>query len=261
MKQIIGFMVLLVLLLAGCDPAMTESGTTKLTISAASSMSESLMEVKEEYEAENPHIEIYYNFGGTGSLRRQIEQGAPVDLFFIASRRDYQTMIDDGLLSVTDSLFGNRMVAIQRAESSYQSLEAFFQSPGRIAIATPGAAPAGTYAKQALETLGAWDRLSSTDRFVYAKDARHVGHLVKKGAVEAGIIYQSDAVTMEKIQVIETMDASLHKTIEYYIGIVTGAEAEAAQDFYEFVFEEEIMKIFEKYGFVIANESGKMGEQ
>lgn len=254
-------MVLLVLFLAGCDPAMTESDTTKLTISAASSMSESLMEVKEKYEAENPHIEIYFNFGGTGSLRRQIEQGAPVDLFFIASRRDYQSMIDDGLLSVTDFLFGNRMVAIQRAESSYQSLEALFQSTGRIAIATPGAAPAGTYAKQAFETLGAWDRLFSKDRFVYAKDARHVGHLVKKGAVEAGVIYQSDSVTMENIEVIEMIDATLHQTIEYYIGIVADSETEAAQDFYEFVFEEEIMKIFEKYGFVLANESGKLGEQ
>lgn len=219
------------------------------------------MEVKEKYEAVNPQVEIYYNFGGTGSLRRQIEQGAPVDLFFIASQQDYHSMTDDNLLSVANSLFGNRLVAIQREESSYQSLEEFFQSAGRIAIATPGAAPAGTYAKQALETLEVWDRLASADRFVYAKDARHVGYLVEGGAVDAGIIYQSDSTTMANIQVIEMIDDSMHQPIEYYVGVVKDFDTEAAQDFYEFIFEEEIMKIFEKYGFGLNNESGKLGEQ
>lgn len=239
------FILLLPLFLAACS---TSESTEKIqiTVSAASSLADSLFELKEELEGEMPQVEILYNFGGSGSLRRQIEYGAPIDLFLSASKKDYEQLLDAGIIKTGSLLVHNELVWIIRTDNVGHA------SPpqGRIAIGTPKAVPAGTYAKEALENMGLWESLH--DQVVYAKDARHVVTLVQQGTIDAGIVYRSDAQQRKGLTMIP-IDSRLYSEIEYFIGIVAGEndmkKQRAVEEVYRFLLSEEAMNVYKNHGF------------
>ncbi|WP_100011465.1 molybdate ABC transporter substrate-binding protein [Lentibacillus sediminis] len=250
--------VLLIFTFAGCGLfSSTGSGqeTTKLTVSAASSMMDSLMALKEQFEAEHPSIEIIYNFGGSGSLRRQIEQGAPIGFFFSASKRHYEALQAQGHIQKGTAIFENKLVAARHAESADISWEEFLQSDGKLALGTPGAVPGGTYAREAMQNMSDWATLEG--RIVFAKDASHVLTLVREGAVTAGIVYASDLHGTKQIAVLQEIDPSHHTPIEYFAAVIdrgdgqTEKQRQAALKFYHFVQQESSMELFQQFGFGI----------
>lgn len=259
-KSLVLWVVGLIILSLGLSSFfMQQNEKIKLTVSAASSMSSSLKEIKMRFEAEHPEIEIYYNFGGTGTLRRQLEQGAPSDVFLAASKRDFDALSDQGHFLQSKPLLQNRLVLVGLdREGDAFTTESVLQSDGRLAIGTPGAVPAGTYAKQALERLGSWEALTDQGRFVYAKDARHVVQLVEQGMVDYGVVYQSDTLNVNVPLHIIELDADLHQPIYYFVGQVT--ERRASQQFYDFLLESETTDLLQEYGFQSVPADRKQGD-
>lgn len=251
-KQLTFFSLVFLLFITGCGQSSNaENEEIELTISAAASMTDSLTEIKKVFEEENPQVSITYNFGGSGTLRKQIEQGAPIDLFFSASKKDYLLLDDTGLVKDGSAIVENKLVLIKPEEEKIMHLEEFLQSDGKIAIGTPVAVPAGTYSRQALQKMGVWEQLQ--DRIVFTKDVRQVLTVVKEGAVNLGLVYGTDIFEETNIKVVDEIDPNLHSPIEYFVATIENDRDEekeqAVKSFYAYVQGEDSRSIFEKYGF------------
>lgn len=257
MKKILVYsFILLVVILTGCKATGEASdGKVELTVSAAASMTDSLLEIKENFESVYPYVKINYNFGGSGTLRKQIEQGAGIDLFFSASEKDFQLLEEKGLVEQGDILFQNELVVIQPVDGEYGSFAEFVEGDGKLAIGTPEAVPAGTYAYQALDALEALDDLEN--RIVYTKDVRQVLTFVQENSVDMGIVYASDVIGEKDIKVLEKIRSEPYDPINYYLAVIEGKSKhsgeweEAIDDFYQFVMSDEGMDIFKEYGFIV----------
>ncbi|MBB6454041.1 molybdate transport system substrate-binding protein [Salirhabdus euzebyi] len=257
-KYVSAWLLITIIFLSGCK---SESETTNLTVSAASSMAESLQELKKQFEAEHPSIKITYNFGGTGTLRKQVEQGAPVDLFFMASETDYYTLKEKGFIEKGQAILSNRLVFIQDEDKEWNSFEQFLNTNEKLAIGTPEAVPAGTYSMKALQQLGSWDELQKRGRLMYAKDVQHVLTLVEEGAIPAGIVYYTDIQKAHNIKLVEKLDEGLYGSIDYFLAITSTNKAtkHAADIFYQYVLQH--LKLFESYQFQMNNELEKMVDE
>lgn len=255
-KMIVMLILLFLLVLFGCSNDTDSKETTELTISGAASMTDSLLEVKEVFEKDHPTIKISYNFGGSGALRKQIEQGAPIDLFFSASKTDYDKLVEQDMVQDGTAIFQNELVLIKSNQTNLNSIDDLMQQGGSIAVGTPDAVPAGTYAKEVLDNIGVWEELQDRQMLVFTKDVSQVVTLVSQGAVDVGIVYASDVIARDDITVIDRFDPGLHATIEYYAAIIASGEQkaevkQAREAFYQYVLENEAKYIFRKYGFLI----------
>lgn len=253
--------LLVVFVLTGCagqaqeTPPAAEGPTdeaVEINISAAASLTEALTEIQTEYTKENNAI-LQFNFGGSGALQKQIEEGAPCDLFISASKANMDTLEEAGLIEADSrkDLLGNTLTLIVSAEKAdvikgYETLAA----AESIAIGTPESVPAGKYAKQALESLGIWDQIQ--DKIVFAKDVRQVLEYVDTGNVDCGLVYQTDALMMETGAIAAELPENSHDPIVYPAALISdSAQGEAAAGFYEFLQGEHAMNVFKKYGFKV----------
>lgn len=252
MRKLSWIIVLFGILTVGCSYSESNN-EIELTVSAASSLTDSLMELKDAFEKENPQVEITYNFGGTGTLRKQIEEGAPVDLFLSASEKDYERLVDEGFVKEGAAILGNSLIVIKSKSGDTQSLQSFNNHQGgAIAIGTPETVPVGAYAKQALEKMGYWEGLE--EQIVLTKDVKQVLTLVSEEAAEIGIVYSSDLKRSNEVVLLEKINSEFHSPITYYIANMEDQnvgidKTNAKQNFFEFIQEEEAKEIFEKYGF------------
>ncbi|WP_192913055.1 molybdate ABC transporter substrate-binding protein [Bacillus mesophilum] len=226
-----------------------EQAETELTVSAAASLQNVLNEIKTDFENDHTNITLTFNFGGSGSLQQQISQGAPADLFFSAAEDKFQTLVDEGLIGEGKNLLGNDLVLIASKGvtskvSSFEDLSAF----ETLSIGTPESVPAGKYAKEALSNLNIWENV--TDKIVYAKDVRQVLTYVETGNVDAGIVYNTDALVSENVEIIDSAPKGTHEDIIYPVGILKESDhQEEAKLFYDYLQSEKAMAIFKKYGF------------
>lgn len=253
MKGKIFILAFIVILLSGCVPkADSDETKTELTISAASSMTESLLKIKERFENKYPSITITYNFGGSGTLRKQIEQGAPSDLFFSASKKDFDLLKDEGMIQKGEAILKNRLVIVVPKKSNVKIFKEMFEKNQKIAIGTPEAVPAGTYAEEALINMGVWEQLK--DHLVFTKDVHQVLTFVENGATNAGIVYISDTVDSDQVKILEKINPKYHSPIDYYMGIIkhNGENYHTKELFYQFVNNKQSREIFKRHGFVIS---------
>ncbi|OZB96637.1 molybdate ABC transporter substrate-binding protein [Paenibacillus sp. XY044] len=265
----------LVLMLAGCgsnsgsstDTKSADSGqvaeTSKdetaqqveLTVSAAASMTDALQEIQKAYEVEHANVKLNFNFGASGALQQQIEQGAPADLFLSAAVKNMKALEDKQLIDSAHEkdLLANELVAVVNAKepaqvSGMEDLKG--DSLKKIAIGIPESVPAGNYAKEALTNAKLWDTLQS--KLVQAKDVRQVLQYVETGNADAGFVYKTDALTSDQVKVAFTVDQAAYTPVVYPIGIIKATKhSQEAVDFYEYLQTDAAMDIFKKYGFSV----------
>ena len=223
-----------------------------LTISAAASLKDAMDEIQATYEEEHPEVTLKFNFGASGSLQQQISQGAPVDLFFSAAEDKFDLLVADGMIAEEDGidLLGNELVlVVSKENSSVQSFEDLAKADvKKISIGTPETVPAGKYAKESLEKMDIWQDAES--KIVFAKDVRQVLSYVETGNVDAGIVYKTDALVSDKIEIVASADPKTHTPIIYPVGIIKDSKHyDAAKEFYEYIQTEKALKVFEEYGF------------
>ncbi|BFH13653.1 molybdate ABC transporter substrate-binding protein [Paenibacillus melissococcoides] len=263
-------LALLMLVSAACAPgAASESdkastgmaaGDAKkeqaeLTVSAAVSLTDALSEIQTLYESTHAGVRLHFNFGGSGALQKQLEQGAPADLFFSAAVSPMEQLVRKQIVNANDqiSLLTNELAVIVPSDSKtvVQSGAGLLQDGLRtVAIGIPESVPAGSYAKEALTNAGLWDRLQP--KLVQAKDVRQVLQYVATGNADAGMVYKTDAMTTTDVKIAYIIDPSTHTPIEYPLGMVAATKhREEAERFYRYLQTEEALNIFEKYGFSI----------
>jgi molybdate transport system substrate-binding protein len=251
--------VVMAVIMSGCGAGDSKSSQpTELIVSAAASLTDSLNEIQAVYEKEHGDIKLVYNFGSSGALQQQIEQGAPSDLFLSAGKKQMKALVDKQLVdeSLQTGLVLNELVLVvstdmQAEVSSVSDLtKAEF---GKLAIGEPESVPAGGYAKESLTYYKIWDQLQP--KIVYAKDVRQVLTYVETGNADAGFVYKTDAMTSKKVKVASVIDPSSHKSIEYPVGIVNATKhLQEAQQFYSFLQSAKARDIFVKYGFSLPKE-------
>jgi molybdate transport system substrate-binding protein len=228
--------------------------SAEILVSAAASLTDALTEIGSEYQTQ-ARWKVSFNFGSSSTLARQIEEGAPVDIFFSA---DLETM--DGLAKAgrleprtRQNLLSNQLVLVVPVDSrlAIESAKDLLK-PGvkRIAVAEPASVPAGIYSRKYLEGEGLWQRLK--DKVVPVLDVRATLSSVASGNVEAGFVYRTDAAISKKVKIAYAVPIVNAPRIIYPIAILRGSRnKESAGNFMRFVLSPEARKTFKKYGFVV----------
>ena len=222
---------------------------------AAASTAHVIDELIGQFEA-GPDDSVVASYAGTSALARQIESGAPADIFLAANAAwmdhvEAQDLIEPGSRQV---LAGNRLVFVTGASdmapfepSSALDLSALLKG-GRLAIGNPDHVPAGIYARQALEALGLWPGVRS--QLAPAADVRAALALVARGEAPLGIVYATDATRTEGVHVVGTIPASLHEPIVYPVALIAGHASALATRFFEYLAGPEGGAAFARAGFV-----------
>ncbi|QKY70816.1 molybdate ABC transporter substrate-binding protein [Lentibacillus sp. CBA3610] len=252
MRRIIAFMIISILFLTGCT-SQEDSGETVLLVAAASSLSDTLSELKQEFESEHPDTTLELNYGASGKLSQQISQGAPVDVFLSADQEWMDQLADEDVIAAdtrTDFI-QNRLVVISTQNTSF-SINELDDLPtlntDQITIGDPESVPAGKYAEQALRNLNIWEE--AKEKFVYTGSAQQTLTYVESGNTEVGIVYASDLERSGLVSELLTIDDNLHDPIEYPAAVIKSSQAtEKANAFIQFLQTDDAQAIFEKYGF------------
>ena len=244
--------LILILVLIGCsESSKKEAVAVTLTISAASSLQDVLEAITVKFHNKYPNMGIRYNFGASGSLVTQIEQGAPVDLFLSASNEKFKELVVKELVQENATFISNELVmitALDKVKHLSSVKELNDNRIEKISIGTPSIVPAGDYAKQALDYFNLWNEIEN--KMVFAKDVRQVLTYVETKNVDAGFVYKTDAIHSTKVKIVETIDDESHHPITYPVGIIKDTKNYIeAKKFYEFIQSEEVKDIWIKYGF------------
>ena len=247
--------VLSVSLLSSCASSndIGDKTPTTLNISAAASLTEPLNDIKDLYIKNNNNIDIVYNFGGSGSLQQQIEQGAEVDIFFSAAPKQIEALkAKDLLLSDTiTNLLENEIVLI--APINGVNITTFEEiknsSIHKVALGETSSVPVGQYSLELLTKLNILDSIN--EKIVYAKDVKSVLTWVEEESAEVGIVYATDAKSSSKVKVLAIAPEGSHSKIIYPVAITKDSKnIDSSKDFLEFLNSKEAKDIFTKYGFI-----------
>jgi molybdate transport system substrate-binding protein len=240
------------------DAAANETGEeavpgAELNISAAASLTDALEEIYAAYGNESNDV-INFNFAASGTLQKQILEGAPCDMFISASKGHMDGLADEDLI-VSESrkdLLGNALVLIVASEKAgLVNIDTLTgEDTQSIAIGEPDSVPAGNYAKQTLEFYEVWDEVQP--KIIFAKDVREVLEYVDTGNADCGFVYRSDATGMTTGVIAASLTEDSHSPIVYPAALIAGSENEAAaQAFYDYLQTDYAKSVFEKYGFTV----------
>ena len=225
-----------------------------LTISAAISLKNAFDEIGKIFESQHNGTKIQFNYGASGDLKKQVEAGAPVDVFASASSQEMDELLAQNLL-LKDTVvqFARNSVVLIQPKRSALALQTFSdlqeESVKKIALGNPQTVPAGRYAKEALEYFKLFDVLK--DKFVFAENVRQVLDYVARGEVDAGMVYPTDAQVMaEKVTMVIAAPEESHKPVIYPMAVIKGTKCEsAARAFVRFVSTDAAQQILRKCGF------------
>jgi molybdate transport system substrate-binding protein len=235
-----------------------QTAKADLTISAAISLKDALDEVKQMYTTANPGVTISANYGASGTLQIQIEQGAPVDIFFSAAPKQMDALDSKGLLleGTRKDLLRNEVVLIVPKDSSLGITS--FQDLTRadvkqVALGEPTVVPAGQYAKEVLTHMGIYDAVNA--KAVLGKDVRQVLTYVETGNVDAGIAYATDALSSSKVKVVAQAPADSHAPVIYPVAVIKASKnPAAARALVAFLAGAQARAVFQEYGFTPATQ-------
>lgn len=248
--RILAALVLLIL----CSAALQAQSRVTLTISAAASLKEGIAEVESAYKQSHPNLDFINNFGSSGTLATQIDQGAPADVFISAADKPMDDLQAKGLIlaGTRRNLLRNTLVLIAPIGSRLRDFQGLADGSIKlIALGDPASVPAGLYGQQTLSALHLLDRINS--KIVMGKDVRQVLTYVETGNADAGLVYSTDASASGKVLVVATAPESSHQPIIYPAAVVRGSRnQDAAQKFVDSLAGPEARAIFVRRGFTIA---------
>lgn len=229
----------------------------EILVFAAASLTDVLEELGREF-TDNEGIKVSLNFGGSTELAQQIVRGAPADAFIAAGLRPMEMLEERGLLEADTrvDLLTNELVVVGRPDAAHdKGIDAVDDLPGadaRVAIAVPELAPAGWYAREALQNLGLWRQLEP--RLVFALNVRFALGYVESGNADAGIVYRTDTRVSKGLQVLASIPEESHSPIVYPADAIRSSNhLEAAQKFLVFLHGDDARRAFREHGFVPRN--------
>jgi molybdate transport system substrate-binding protein len=228
--------------------------TKEITISAAISLKNAFEEIGNLFESQNTGAKVVFNFGASGDLVRQIEGGAPVDVFASAAQKDMDQIDTKGLIDGATRLnfVKNTVVLIQSASSTLEikGFEDLLKPEVKmISIGNPQTVPAGKYAQEVFTHFKVWEGISK--KLVLAENVRQVLDYVTKNEVDAGVVYATDAaVQAGKIKIVATAPTGSHKPVVYPVAMVKSSNNKPlAKAFITMLTSDAGMNILKKFGF------------
>jgi molybdate transport system substrate-binding protein len=233
----------------------TSISAAELTVYAAASLTDALKEIAAAYEKQSGD-RLQFNFGASSMLARQIEEGAPADLFFSADEAKMDALEKKDLLlpGTRRSLLSNLLVLVVPTDASVAPKSAAdLVKPEfkKIALAEPQTVPAGIYAREYLQKLGLWDAVK--EKVVPTENVRAALAAVESGNVEVGIVYKTDSLISKKVKVAVEVPAAEGPKISYPITVLKSSkQPERAKKFAEYLAGPTPRSVFEKFGFTFA---------
>lgn len=221
----------------------------EIVVSAAASLKNCLEEILPEYEKLSGD-KVLLNLGGSGTLRTQIENGVPVDLFISADQKNVKILVDKNIVKKENSydFLSNSLILVKSpySKSSVNSVEGLKNSDVYLVIGNPDTAPVGNYTLTALKNLEILDKLNK-EKLVYAKDVSAVLQYVEMGEADFGVIYNSDRNRMKNPIVVEEFPENSYDKVIYSVAILNNSDD--VKKLFEFLRENK--EVFKKYGFVV----------
>ncbi|MEC9403126.1 MAG: molybdate ABC transporter substrate-binding protein [Pseudomonadota bacterium] len=242
--------------LAGLAAQPTTAAAGEVTVFAAASLADALEEIEQRFEAATGH-DLVISLAGSSALARQIQQGAPADIF-ISANPDWMDVLEkDGLLEAGTrfDLLNNSLVLIAHGrEAKPLDISADLNlaeilGDNRLAMALVDAVPAGIYGKAALQSLGLWD--DAEPRVAQSDNVRSALALVATGEAPYGIVYATDAVAEDNVTVVGTFPAESHPPIVYPVADLANRDSPAEEEFLAYLQGPDAREAFERQGFVV----------
>jgi molybdate transport system substrate-binding protein len=240
-------------LLCGLVLWTTPAAATQLSLSVAASLTDAVGELIDLYRQDHADVELLPSFASSGALARQIDAGAPADLFISANPQWMDYLEEQGLMAekTRQPLVENRLVFVGIPRHPVKSMPHVAQL-SRIAICTPSASPAGKYAEQSLISAGLYAQLTTERRLITAKDVRQALLYAERGEVDGAFIYQTDALAARKAEILFTVPQELYPQVIYPAALTkTGAEKQGGKAFFAFLFSAEAQGVLHRYGFLL----------
>ena len=235
--------------------AGTARAEEPVTMFAAASLTDALKAAAAIWQAKG-HGPVVLSFGSSSTIAKQIEAGAPADLFASADEK-WMAYLSDKALIEADSIrrpAGNDLVVVGPAGAAPLDVSSSLDlagalKGGRLAVGDPKSVPAGRYAEQALTKLGLWDSVKAS--LAPAENVRAALALVQRGEAPLGIVYATDARGLADVAILGTFPADSHDAIVYPMGIVAGKTRPEVTAFFDFLTGAEGKELFRSYGFKI----------
>jgi len=228
-----------------------------VTVFAAASLTDAMNEILKAYGT-RPGLDVRGSYGSSATLARQIESGAPADIFFPADEEwmdylDRRSLIESG---TRVSRLGNRLVLVAPAGASRRveirkglDIGALLGAGGRLATGDPASVPVGRYAQQALTWLGQWAALEP--RIARADNVRVALAYVERGEAPLGIVYSTDAAISRGVRIVGAFPAESHPPISYPVAIVAKRGSAPVREFRAYLLGAEAAAVFQRYGFSV----------
>ena len=249
MKRVAVIVVLLLLATSAVAYAQ------EVTLSVAISMKEAVEEIGRGFMAARPGVTLRYNFGSSGELQKQIEAGAPVDLFISAAQRQMDELQARGLIvAARRKVFArNALTVIKPIDSKIdiaKPADLLDARVTKIVVGNPKTVPAGQYAEESLRALGLWDRLQP--KLVFSENVRQALDYVARGEVDAGVVYTTDATTrVQQVKEAFRPGEDTYRPVLYPAAVVAGAkQAAMAQAYLDLLTGREGQSVLGRLGFL-----------
>jgi molybdate transport system substrate-binding protein len=229
----------------------TSAWAGEVNLSAAASMKEVINDLSDSFSKQNAAVKVMINYGGSGALAKQIENGAPADIF-ISANQEWM-----------DYLNGRKMIESESIKTVAYNALVFVGDPTgkivnmqdvltlqKIAIGSPKSVPAGEYAMEALKRSGIDRQLEG--KLVMAKDVRECLMYAERGEVDGAFVYRTDALQSKRVKILFTVPQKLYPRVTYPMGLtLTGAGNKDAEAFYKYLQGEKGKSTLGKYGFAV----------
>ena len=243
-------------------PTAAQAEVRPLLVFAAASLKNALDEAAAQWQRESGK-KVAISYAASNTLIKQIEQGAPADMFISADLDWMDYGQQKGLIKpdTRSNLLGNRLVLVAPKDSNISaSIQPGFDlaallKGGRLAMGNVDAVPAGKYGKAALEKLGAWDGVK--DKIAQAESVRAALVLVSRGEAPLGIVYQTDAASDPTVKIVGTFPENTHPPIIYPIALTKDSTTPDAPAFLNFIRSPAARPIFERQGFTVLAPGGQ----
>ena len=241
------------LLIAGLGFSFAASA--RVTVFAAASMTDALQQVAKDYAKQNPKNEVVFSFASSSTLAKQVEEGAPADIFVSASNK-WMKYLSEKDLTVKETekvLVGNDLVLIAPEKSTVNSVDIAkgewinALKDSYLSVGDPAHVPAGQYAEEALTKLNLWDKVQ--ERLARAKDVRGALALVERAEAPYGIVYSTDAKISQQVKTVAVFPADSHKPVVYPVSILKDHDNTDSRDFLKYLESDAAKKVLVGYGF------------
>jgi len=256
MKKIMLIIISFLLIYSvGCKNTNSQTNKKELVIFAASSLIDVMNEVIETYKEEYGDVDIKVSYSSSGTLQKQIEQGADADIFISAGVKQMDVLENKNIIEKDTriDILKNELVLIctNEMKSEINSINDLKKaSVESISIGIPETAPVGFYSKESLISLKLWDEIK--EKIVYGKNTREVLTYLESENVDAALVYKSDTLKMKNGVIVESIKQEMHSPIVYPMAIIKDCKnIKESKLFIDYMKKDVVKDISEKNGFCL----------